>query len=234
MALSGFVLSTYAAIPITSYESTAVEIPEDYAVQGGYTGFSVGYNRLGDVNMKPAVVGGNSLPDLTTSSKAGYSLKLSSGYRLYRWRFEAELGYRSNEAEKVTDSSTNTEYLATDNTTAITIMGNIIYDRYYQSGWLWMLGGGIGAARIDYAATTDDKPNLSSAFNKASIVPAVQAILGIGYVWSDHIETAVSYHYFFPISSSYTSNNNIEFNNEFVEFKPDYKAHTINLEIRFT
>ncbi len=258
LTLSGICISAQAAIPITSYESTAVEIPSEYAVQGGYTGLGLGLNYIGanDIGLQliPNTVNPEDvidLPDLTVNSKQGYVLTLTSGYRIYRWRFEAELGYRFNKAETIsnftyaigagptyTPSTLPEDIAASGSTKAITLMGNILYDRYYTSGWMWTLGFGFGGAMLDYDLSVDANsvPAHGSStlqFNKRQFVPAVQGIVGIGYTWSDHIETAVTYRYLFPFTSRYWIEDKF-IAGKTIQFDPQYRVNMINLEIRFT
>jgi opacity protein-like surface antigen len=266
MALSGFCLSAQAAIPITSYESTAVEIPQEYAVQGGYWGFFLGYNYIGDNTLSPSLVVdpsySNLLPlaDLTVQNGAGFILGLSTGYRIYRWRFEIEASYRTNQADMIVslpttaNSSANGSTVilgppgnvpptnlsdipdtgATGNTVAASIMVNVMYDRYFTSGWMWMLGAGIGGTYIDYGAHwVGVTSNSKLDFSNTSKGFAFQLIAGIGYTWTDHIETAVTYRFFMPIQNNYDIQDDFILART-VEFSPSYVSHTINLEIRFT
>lgn len=254
VALSGICISAQAAIPISSYETSVVEIPSEYAVQGGYTGFSVGLNYIGDNDMGLQFIPDTTtpenvidLPDMTITSKQGYFLSLTSGYRIYRWRFEAELGYRFNKAETISNftygipSPPNTladDIAASGNTKALTLMGNILYDRYYTSGWMWTLGFGVGGAMLDYDLSVDANslpPHGTSTlqFNKRSFVPAVQGIVGIGYTWSDHIETAVTYRYLFPFTSRYWVEDKF-IAGRTIQFDPQYRVNMLNFEIRFT
>jgi opacity protein-like surface antigen len=172
---------------------------------------------------------------------------------MYRWRFEAELGFRTNKAALVTNLTyaigpgpayTPTvlagEVAATGSTSAISLMGNIMYDRYFQSGWMWMLGGGFGGARLNFDAGIDPGTTFAVPpagaqllFNKKALVPAFQVIVGIGYTWSEHIETAITYRYFYPLNSKYWAENTY-ISGKIIEFDPQYSAQTINLEIRFT
>jgi hypothetical protein len=252
MALSGFGLSAQGAIPITSYETTAVEIPSEYAVQGGFWGISAGVNYIGANDMGMALIPNTTmpdlvvdLPDLTINSKQGYDILLTSGYRIYRWRFEAELGYRFNKAETITNftygppiATLSDDIAASGSTKAITLMGNVMYDRYFTTGWMWMLGLGIGGAVIDMDVSVDANSvpahgNSQLQFNKRKIVPAVQGIVGIGYAWNDHIETAVTYRYIYPFNNKFWVEGKF-IENATIQFNPQYHANVINFEIRFT
>lgn len=261
LALSGICVSAQAAIPISSYETSVVEIPSEYAVQGGYTGVSVGLNYIGTNDMGLQLIPDTTMPedvidfpDLSIKSKQGYVFMLTSGYRIYRWRFEAELAYRFNKSETIsnftyavaggtTPHSLNEDLAANGGTSAITLMGNILYDRYYTSGWLWTLGFGVGGAYINYNTSADTDslagapfavdPASSFRLTKKTFVPAVQAIIGIGYSWSDHIETALTYRYMFLFNSKYWEEGTF-INNNTIQFNPQYRVNMLNLEIRFT
>lgn len=264
LALSGICISAQAAIPITSYESTAVEIPSEYAVQGGYTGLAFGLNYIGTNNMGVQLIRNTAtpedvidFPDMSITSKQGYDVMLTSGYRIYRWRFEAELAYRFNKSETISTftyaigppttatspHSLNEDIAANGGTSALSLMGNILYDRYYTSGWMWTLGLGFGGAYINYNTSVDAESlagtvpavdtGSSFKFTKKTFVPAVQGIIGIGYTWSDHIETAITYRYMFLFNSRYWEESTF-INNHTIQFNPQYRVNMINLEIRFT
>ncbi len=258
VALSGICISAQAAIPITSYESSVVEIPSEYAVQGGYTGIAVGLNYIGTNDMGVQLIPDTTMPDLVVDfpdmsirSKQGYDLMLTSGYRIYRWRFEAELAYRFNKSETISNftyavagtipSSLNADIAANGGTSAISLMGNILYDRYYTSGWMWTLGLGVGGAYLNFNTSADTEslpplgvdPASSFRFTKKTFVPAAQAIVGIAYSWSDHIETAITYHYMFLFNNRYWAQGTF-INNNTIQFNPQYRVNMLNLEIRFT
>ncbi len=265
LALSGICISAQAAIPITSYESTAVEIPSEYAVQGGYTGVAVGLNFSGTNNMGVELIPDTTnpddviqFPDLSIKSKPGIVLMLTSGYRIYRWRFEAELAYRFNKSETIstftyavsppppgpiTPHSLNEDLAANGGTSAISLMGNILYDRYYISGWMWTLGFGAGGVYLNYNTSADTEslagapfpvdPASSFTFTKKTFVPAVQAIIGFGYTWSDHLETALTYRYMFLFNDKYWADGTF-IHNRTIQFNPQYRVNMLNLEFRFT
>lgn len=248
MTLSSFGLAAQAAIPITSYEATAVEIPQEYAVQGGYWGLALGYNIVSNQTIGVSLVRNSSnddlisFPDMVVTSKKGVSAQLTSGYRIYRWRFEGELGYRLNRAFDISNVPESTDPngtflygFASGGTSVISLMVNVTYDRYFQSGWMWILGGGIGGAHINYFSSFSTPPAGSPEldFTNSNITFAVQGIAGVGYTWSDHIETAITFRYFRPFSSRYDVENDFISGQRF-QFNPQYNAQTINLEMRFT
>lgn len=281
VATSGIALSAHGAIPISCYESTAVEIPFEYAVQGGYWGIAVGYNYAPTIHYDPKyVVGGDfenllSFPsEMSQTSKAGYDILVSTGYRYWSWRFEAELGFRNNKGNKITGLPSSAEAVtltgppfdippenitgmpnvtATGSITAYSLMVNVHYDRYYTSGWMWSLGLGAGGAYVNYGVSRSDVNFTTTCplpfsdyscstydFTHSTTNFAAQAILGIGYAWNQHVETALTYHFFYPLRSHYDVTNDFitgdplidpEFT---VQFKPNYYSHTLNLEFRFT
>ena len=276
VATSGIALSAHGADPITCYESTAVEIPFDYAVQGGYWGVALGYNYAPTLHYDPQyAVGGDftnlvSFPtEMSQTSKAGYDVMLTTGYRYYSWRFEAELGFRNNKGNKITglpstaDIPTLTvtpffipgpnltdmpDVTATGSIDAITLMGNIIYDRYYTTGWMWSIGLGAGGSRINFGVSRSDVNFTTIAdysfsgydFTHTTTNFAAQLILGVGYAWNQYVETALTYHFLYPLSSHYDVTNDFILGNPAidanftVQFKPNYFSHTLNLEFRFT
>lgn len=275
-AASSIALSANAAIPITSYESTAVELANDYAVQGGYWGINLGYNYVATNHFDPQyAVGGDfdnmiAFPtEMVLKSKWGWDVALTTGYRYYGWRFEAELGFRSNLGATI-DGLPSTNDVATltnapfsipianlsdvanvvaeGTTTVISLMGNVVYDRYFQSGWILSFGLGAGGASINYGIdrnTTEfnslaDYSNSSYSFKKKVINFAFQGIIGVGYEWNDRVETALTYHFFYPMPNHYDVVNDFIYgppgpDPQFtVQFKPKYISHTLNLEFRFT
>lgn len=274
VAASGIALSAQGADSITCYEGTAVEIPFDYAVQGGYWGLAIGYNYAVSTHYDPQLVVGGDFTNLlefpsemVSTYKAGYNIALTTGYRYYSWRFEAELGLRSNRGNKLTglpstadlstlgfppfnltttDLTDMPDVTATGSTYAITLMGDIIYDRYYTSGWMWSIGAGAGGTRINFGIERSDVNFTSIAdysnsgydFTNASTTFCFQVILGVGYAWNQHLETALTYHYFYPMSTHYDVTSSFIDTTPptglIVQFQPNYSAHTLNLEFRFT
>lgn len=277
LASSCISLCAQAAVPITSYEASAVEIPSEYAVQGGYWGLALGYNYLNTLHYDPKYVVDQDFDNLlsfpsemTQSNRWGWDVMLTTGYRYKGWRFEAELGFRSNlgdaleglpsmadiaeigpmttfniPGDNLSDlSATTTE----GTTTVLSLMFNVIYDRYYTTGWMWSIGFGAGPASLNFGVSRNpedlyhpaDYSNSSYDFKNTSITFAFQAILGIGYSWGDHLETAVSYRFFYPMQPHYDVTNDFLLGNQMtapeftVQFKPNYMAHTVNLEFRFT
>ncbi len=275
-AASGFALSANAAIPVSSYESTAVELANEYAVQGGYWGLNLGYNYLGTMHYDPEyAVGGDfdnliAFPsEMVVKSKWGWDVALTTGYRYYGWRFEAELGFRTNPGDNISGMPSTDDaailtiapfsipisnlsdvanLLAEGNTNVYSLLGNVIYDRYFQSGWMLSFGLGAGGARINYGISrnpTDftslaDYSNSSYNFKKGVTTFAFQAIVGVGYSWNDYVETALTYRFFYALPTHYDVVNDFilgdptkdsQFN---VQFNPKYLSQTINLEFRFT
>lgn len=275
VATSGIALSAHGAIPISCYESTAVEIPFEYAVQGGYWGIAVGYNYAPTVHYDPRYVVGGDFENLlefpsemTSTSKAGYDIMLTTGYRYWSWRFEAEVAYRNNKGNKLTGLPSTDDFAllvppfsipplnltnapdvtATGSIEALSLMANVHYDRYYTTGWMWSVGLGAGGARVNFGVSRSDAAftsplNYSRSgydFTHSTFNFAAQAIVGIGYAWNQHVETALTYHFFYPLTSHYDITNDFILGNpaldpEFtVQFKPNYYSHTLNLEFRFT
>jgi len=279
VALSGIALSAHGATPIACYEATAVEIPLPYAVQGAYWGLAAGYNYAPTIHYDPKYAVDEDFENLlsfptemSSTSKAGWDAMLTLGYRYHSWRFEAEVAYRNNKANQITglpstaDAATigpgtifniplanltdMPDVTATGTVQALSLMGNIIFDYYYTSGWMWTIGAGAGGARINFGAersdvnftTLQNYSNSGYDFTHSVNTFCFQGIFGIAYAWNQHIETAITYHFFYPITSHYDITNDFitaigaapprpDFT---VEFKPNYYSHTVNLEFRFT
>lgn len=178
--------ATQAAKPVTCYDAYVQEVPQKYAAQGGYWGFNLGGNFIqrtntnltlftdSSANPNPGNVG-FTLPNISESYNGGEYVAVTTGYRIYRWRFEGELGYRHNKVSKINKLFyvTNNNPPATINnpnppaltesvpapsmkqgdTIIGTLMLNVLYDYYYTSGWLITFGLGLGYGATYYDAS---------------------------------------------------------------------------------
>ncbi|MDQ2994117.1 MAG: hypothetical protein M3R00_04100 [Pseudomonadota bacterium] len=254
-----------SAIPVTRYDAYIVEVPQYYAAQGGYFGFNLGVNLLYAYNTHPVLetdnasiaFSGTRLPDINVSSKAGEYIALTTGYRIYGFRFEGELAYRHNNISRIQNlfSATQPPPAFPDNITPLSnqfhqgdnvtgaLMLNLYYDRYYTSGWMWMIGLGIG-----YSLTYYDAEIMTEAqpvnFTGTTTNPAGQIILGFAYRWNPGLETGLTYRLFAKPAGDY----NVRGRNGFddgagfgnvpdtwtISFSPKYITNTISLEFRFT
>ncbi len=248
-----------AAIPVTRYDAYVVEVPQLYAAQGGYWGFLLGGNFPTPSNTHPRIINdpnnvlinGQELPGMTIAYKGGEFAGLTAGYRIYGFRFEAELDYRHNKWSKLKRAFVRTNetidgpiflelpaILKQGDTVLGSIMGNIIYDFYYTSGWMWSIGFGLGYSVAYFDGNIKDVPDPFGQLHTFDISGtkgafAGQFILGAAYRWNPCIETGLTYRLFARQGGTYNSRGTF-IDTYIVEFGPKYIAHTINFELRFT
>lgn len=257
-----------AAIPVTRYDAYIVEIPQQYAAQGWYWGFSGGANFMYPTNMRDKLVNGSnglqitdsSLPGVKVNAYGGEFISLCTGYRIYGWRFEAELDYRHNKWSKVNNVFTlrsppvwppNPIVFPQPTTKqGDTIIGtlflNLDYDWYWTTGWIFTLGIGGGYSYAYYDAnltsTGDHQPfpgtpnsfagaNFDFSGSGGNWVGQIMA--GLSYRWNAALETGISYRLMARPAIHYNVHNRFA-NGWTVEFEPKYVANTISIDFRFT
>ena len=120
-------------------------------------------------------------PDFTVDHKTGYDIDAIAGYDFGAVRIEAEIAYKHASVDAV--NSLTTVFPADGSATALSLMGNVLFDFGDENGLSGYAGGGLGVARVKYSFDTVVNPPYIGAFdfgdNDSRL--AWQAILGMRY-----------------------------------------------------
>ena len=95
-------------------------------------------------------------PHFTLDHKTGYDVDAIAGYDFGAVRLEAELGYKHAAIDSI--NSITTVFAASGKATALSLMGNVLFDFGDDNGFSGYAGAGIGIARAKYSFTS---PNIA-------------------------------------------------------------------------
>jgi len=132
-------------------------------------------------------------------------------------RGEIELGYRSNDFDKVKFDGGGSYGLDGDVST-LSLMGNAYYDFPVGGPLTPFIGGGLGIANI--TADIDD------VGDDDDTVFAYQFILGAGLVASEVVTVDLQYRYF--------ATSDPEFEDEFDSLDTEYATHNLMVGVRYS
>lgn len=157
------------------------------APEGPFVGIMGGANFTNDLDVSGTGVGINRSVDTDT----GYAVIPSIGYRFGNGlRSEFELGYRKNDVDSVSGSTTGSGEIK-----ARSAMLNLLYDVNMNGRVSPYLGGGIGYAKVRYDGVQPvGVPGIG--VNDSDRVFAYQGIAGLSYALSNAVELAAEYRYF--------------------------------------
>ncbi len=188
-----------------------------------YVGLTGGVQFLDDSDYKSASSG------KITHDSTGGAFTASLGYIphfgvpiLDNIRVEGELGYHYS---KLTNSrSGNTTTALHGYQSALSYMGNVLYDFHNNSQWTPYLGGGVGGARVKL----DDHAVLGNN-SDGDTTMAYQFLVGIGYAPTSipFTEWTLGYRYFVAESAEFgtTGASKLKLDN--------YVAHSVEVGGRF-
>ena len=160
------VLSLVAVATVFSAASGAT-------AQNAYFGVQAGFNFTHDGEFDNT--------GLDATFHRGYAYGAMFGYYLNKsFRLEGELTYRGNSIDDVGGVP------VPDKLSSTALMANAYYDFTMAGPWTPYVGGGLGAARV----------NFQSAADVRDIVLAYQAILGLAYNVTPNTIVALDYRYF--------------------------------------
>ena len=133
-------------------------------------------------------------------------------------RLEGEFGYRDNDVDDVQGSSSSGEV------SAITFMGNILYDIDLGRRLTPYLGVGVGVAHVDF---DDVDPVGGSVVDDDDTSFAFQGIVGAAFDISDRFKVTLDYRYLEAPDLDLTTDAGASADS-------DYRTHTVMLGLRFS
>ncbi len=184
------------------------------AEDGFYIGAAAGVNVARDSKFE--VTGSDSEASFDT----GFAGIGALGYGLggTGLRIEGEIGYRKNDIDDVSGVAGNGDV------SALTFMGNILYDIDLGGRITPYLGIGAGAARVDASGVS---PISGSRVSDDDVAFAYQGILGGSFDVSDRFKLTLDYRYLEAPNVNLTADNGTSANSE-------YRTHTVMLGLRFS
>lgn len=157
--------------------------------KGPFVGIMGGANFTGDQDFR----GTGADINRTVKTDTGWAVIPSVGYRYGNGvRAEFELGYRSNDVDKLTGIG---GAAGAGKMTAKSAMVNLLYDMDTGSRLMPYVGAGLGIARVDEKKV---RP-VGAATNRVNDdddVFAYQSIAGLSYWVNESVELAAEYRYF--------------------------------------
>lgn len=178
------------------------------------TGTLAGFSATGDLDFDP-----------------GFGVTGAAGYAWGGLRLEGEVSYRENDLNdwsvaSYTFGGVTTPTASTFNLggtfSALGFMANAWYDFDTGSKWVPFIGGGAGAAHMNYKITSVSIGGVGSVtnYNDSNTVLAYQAGAGIGYKVNANSTVTLSYRLFKTFS-------NPKFNDAGEGIEVEYMSHNI-------
>jgi len=199
---------TLAASALISVDASAQQ------TSGWYLGGGLGANWLRDAD-----VGGSGVANSKAEFDRGWAGAAAVGYGLGNgFRLEGELGYRSNDVDKVGGASGGGDV------SQWSLMGNALYDIQTGTAFTPYVGVGLGGVRID----VDGGRTFTGGrtINDDDTVFAYQGILGVAYSLAPQWKLDLSYRYFASLDPSFKTNDNLKVDGE-------NRNHTVLLGLRY-
>ena len=197
----------------TAYALLAACGAAQAAEDGFYIGAAAGVNLARDSKF-----------DLTGSQPAasydtGFAGLASVGYGLGTGlRVEGELGFRDNDIDDIAGVD------GSGDVSALTVMGNVLYDIDLGGRLTPFVGVGVGLAQVDFDGVN---PVGGSTVNNDSTAFAYQGIVGATYDVSDRFKLTLDYRYFAAPNVELTTNSGASADSE-------YRSHSVMLGLRFS
>jgi OmpA-OmpF porin, OOP family len=182
------------------------------ATNGFYIGGAGGVNWLRDADVQGGAVNSEAEFDTNWAALGAVGYGLGNGVRL-----EFEVGYRSNDVDKTPTSS------GTGDATALSFMGNVLYDIQTGTRFTPYVGVGIGTARTrlndagTFSGQTVDDEDWNFAY---------QGIVGVSYAIMPALKLTLDYRYFATLDPEYATNTGTSVDSE-------YRSHTVMLGLRY-
>src|SRR6476646_9637916 len=141
------------------------------------------------------VTDGLTKPKYKTDHKTGYDIDAIAGYDFGPVRVEAELGYKHASIDTV--NTIDTLFAASGKASALSLMGNVLFDFGDENGLSGYAGGGVGIADAHYSFTSANLfPYGPVDFSDSDSKLAYQVILGMRYAVSPNIDLGLKYRFF--------------------------------------
>src|SRR5689334_18176329 len=126
--------------------STALATPAVAKDHSVYVGLEGGVMWVEDTPFN--VTDARTNPQYKIDHKTGFDVDAIAGYDFGAVRIEAELGYKRAGIDTI--NTLDTQYPASGHASALSLMGNVLFDFGDQDGLSGYAGGGVGMARVKY------------------------------------------------------------------------------------
>ena len=134
-------------------------------------------------------------PQYNIDHKTGYDIDAIAGYDFGAVRVEAELGYKHASIDAV--NTLDTVFAADGKASALSLMGNVLFDFGDENGLSGYVGGGVGIANAKFSF---DSPHLLPygvvSFSDSDSKLAYQGIAGMRYAITPNIDLGLKYRFF--------------------------------------
>ena len=182
------------------------------ATTGFYVGGAGGVNWLQDADVQGGAVNSQAEFDYGWGAVGAVGYGLGNGVRL-----EFEAGYRNNDIDKTSSGN------GTGDATALSFMGNVLYDIQTGTPFTPYVGVGIGYART--------RLNDAAAFSNTRVDDedwnfAYQGIVGVAYSIIPALKLTLDYRYFATLDPEYKTNTGVSVDSE-------YQSHAVMLGLRY-
>ena len=176
---------------LAAVAAAAIATPAMARDKSGYIGIEGGAMIVEDMDFDARGTTGSFNDFLSVDHKVGYDVDAIAGYDFGAVRAEAEVAYKRAKHDGYTLNSTNPG--ANGQSSALSLMGNLLLDFGNDEGFSGFVGGGAGIARtrIRYSSATPvgNFRNSDSGF-------AYQAIAGVRHPISQNIDLGLKYRFF--------------------------------------
>jgi outer membrane protein OmpA-like peptidoglycan-associated protein len=152
------------------------------------------------------------------SQDLGYGVLGQLGYGFGPVRVEGELGWRSNDVDKVKQPFNGAS--GGGSLDAASAMANVYYDIATGTRFTPFIGAGVGA--VDVSADKIRANGVTFSDND-HIAPAYQGIAGVSYALDDHLSLKADYHYLHTVFGSIKDAPSLGS----AHAKGDYASHAI-------
>lgn len=194
-------------------------------VHAGQNGF---YSAIeGGAGFMPAMDGYETFGALLFGERVdfetGWAVLATVGYEWGNWRFEGEVGYRSNDMERIvfTTGGSSTDV---DDLSQLTLMANLLYDIALQPNLTLSIGGGGGLDRLSFNWPGFSQPGGVQGDDWAI---AYQGIVGLSYAIDGPLEVFANYRYLYA--------NEFDFEDGINRQHFDHvQTHTVSAGLRYS
>src|SRR3954453_6627803 len=173
--------------------STALATPAVARDHSVYVGLEGGVMWVEDSPF--AVTDAQTNPVYTIDHKTGYDVDAIAGYDFGAVRIEAEIGYKRASIDSV--NTIDTVFPASGHASALSLMGNVLFDFGDENGLSGYAGGGLGVARAKFGFSSANVfPYGAVSFSGSDSRLAWQAILGARYAVTPNFDVGLKYRLF--------------------------------------
>jgi len=150
-------------------------------------------------------------PQFKANMDTGWAAGLAAGYSglfIPQFRAEAEIVYRDNSVNKITESPAVAPCFSkgcpgTGDVSSLAFMANGYYDILNSSAFTPYIGGGVGVAEVSGNSVGITSP-VHFTFSKSDWEFAYQGIAGVRYSFDPNWSVSVDYRYFATLDPKFT------------------------------